>query len=147
MKVFKNRLFLLLLRLVVGGVFIWAAVTKIADPLSFAQDVRNYRLVGQSLSFVTAIILPWVELLAGVCLIIGIFPRSSALLISGLLVFFIILVAVTMLRGIDVECGCFGTFNRKADLWLILEDLLWLVMSLALLFSPENEFCLLKKNS
>lgn len=147
MKVFKNRLFLLLLRLVVGGVFIWAAVTKIADPLSFAQDVRNYRLVGQSLSFVTAIILPWVELMAGVCLIIGIFPRSSALLISGLLVFFIILVAVTMLRGIDVECGCFGTFSRKADLWLILEDLLWLVMSLALLFSPENEFCLLKKNS
>ncbi len=147
MKVFKNRLFLLLLRLVVGGVFIWAAVTKIADPLSFAQDVRNYRLVGLSLSFVTAIILPWVELIAGIFLIIGIFPRSGALLISGLLVFFIILVAVTMLRGIDVECGCFGTFSRKADLGLILEDLLWLVMSLALLFSPENDFCLLKKNS
>ncbi len=147
MKVFKNRLFLLLLRLVVGGVFIWAAITKIADPLSFAQDVRNYRLVGLSLSFVTAIILPWVELIAGIFLIIGIFPRSGALLISGLLVFFIILVAVTMLRGIDVECGCFGTFSRKADLGLILEDLLWLVMSLALLFSPENDFCLLKKNS
>ncbi|MDI6697397.1 MAG: MauE/DoxX family redox-associated membrane protein [Candidatus Saccharicenans sp.] len=147
MKVLKNRLFLLLLRLVVGGVFIWAAVTKIADPLSFAQDVRNYRLVGQSLSFVTAIILPWVELVAGIFLVIGIFPRSSALVISGLLVFFIILVAVTMLRGIDVECGCFGTFSRKADLGLILEDLLWLVMSLVLLFSPENDFCLLKKNS
>ncbi|MDI6849820.1 MAG: MauE/DoxX family redox-associated membrane protein [Candidatus Saccharicenans sp.] len=147
MKVLKNRLFLLLLRLVVGGVFIWAAVTKIADPLSFAQDVRNYRLVGQSLSFLTAIILPWVELVAGIFLVIGIFPRSSALLISGLLVFFIILVAVTMLRGIDVECGCFGTFSRKADLGLILEDLLWLVMSLVLLFSPENDFCLLKKNS
>ncbi|MCX8160235.1 MAG: DoxX family membrane protein [Candidatus Saccharicenans sp.] len=144
MTVFKNRYFLQLLRFIVGGVFIWAAVTKIADPLAFAQDVRNYRLVGQALSFLTAIILPWVELIAGICLIIGIFPRSAALMISVLLLFFIILVAVTMLRGIDVDCGCFGTFSRKADLWLILEDSLWLVMSLVLLFSPANEFCWLK---
>ncbi len=136
----------MLLRLIVGGIFIWAAVTKIADPLSFAQNIRNYRLVGQTLSFATAIILPWLELIAGICLIVGVFPRSSALLVSGLLVFFIILVTVTILRGIDVDCGCFGTFSRKADLWLILEDSLWLAMSLVLLFSSENDFCLLRKN-
>lgn len=147
MRVLNNKYFLLLLRLIVGGVFIWAAVTKIADPLAFAQDVRNYRLVGQTLSFLTAIVLPWVELIAGVCLVIGVFPRSSALLISSLLVFFIALVAITMLRGIDVDCGCFGTFSRKADFWLILEDSIWLVMSLVLLFSPANNFCLLKRNS
>lgn len=147
MTLFRNKYFLLLLRLIVGGVFIWAAVTKIADPLAFAQDVRNYRLVGQALSFLTAIVLPWVELIAGVCLIIGVFPRSSALLISGLLVFFIVLVAITMIRGIDVDCGCFGTFSRKANLWLILEDSIWLAMSLVLLFSPANDFCLLKKTS
>lgn len=145
MTLFKNRYFLMLLRIIVGGVFIWASVTKIADPLAFAQDVRNYRLVGQTLSFVTAIILPWVELIAGVCLIIGVFPRSSALLISGLLVFFIVLVAITMVRGLDVDCGCFGTFSRKADLGLILEDSLWLIMSLILLFSPSNDFYLLKR--
>jgi len=146
MKILKSRRFLMLLRLIVGGIFIWAAVTKIADPLSFAQNIRNYRLVGQTLSFATAIILPWLELIAGICLIVGVFPRSSALLVSGLLVFFIILVTVTILRGIDVDCGCFGTFSRKADLWLILEDSLWLAMSLVLLFSSENDFCLLRKN-
>ncbi|MGB9893699.1 MAG: MauE/DoxX family redox-associated membrane protein [Candidatus Saccharicenans sp.] len=144
---FKNKYFLLLLRLIVGGVFIWAAAAKIADPLTFAQDVKNYRLVGQTLSFLTAITLPWVELIAGVCLIIGIFPRSSSLLISGLLLFFILLVTITMIRGIDVDCGCFGTFSRKADLWLILEDSIWLAMSLILLFSPANDFCLLRKKS
>jgi uncharacterized membrane protein YphA (DoxX/SURF4 family) len=143
----RNRYLLLLLRLIVGGVFIWAASTKIADSLSFAQDVRNYRLVGQTISFFTAIILPWIELVAGVCLVIGIFPRSSALLISGLLAFFILLVATTIIRGIDVDCGCFGTFSRKADLWLILEDSIWLSMSLILLFSPANEFCLLKRKN
>lgn len=142
--VLRNKIFLLLLRLVVGGVFIWAAVTKIADPLTFAQDVSNYRLVGRTLSFLTAIILPYVELIAGLFLIVGIFPRASALLISGLLMFFIVLVAVTILRGIDVECGCFGTFSRKADIWLIVEDTVWFIMALVLLFSPENDFCLLK---
>ncbi|MCR4395741.1 MAG: hypothetical protein NUW07_03290 [Candidatus Saccharicenans sp.] len=106
--------------------------------------IKN-RLVGQSLSFITAIFLPWVELVAGVCLIIGVFPRSSALLTSGLLLFFIILVTITIIRGLDVDCGCFGTFSRRADLWLILEDSLWLAMSLVLLFSPGNQFCLLKK--
>jgi uncharacterized membrane protein YphA (DoxX/SURF4 family) len=143
----RNRHFLLLLRLIVGGLFIWAAVTKIAEPLSFAQDVKNYRLVGQTISFFTAIILPWIELIAALCLIIGVFPRSSALLISGLLVFFILLVAITIIRGIDVDCGCFGTFSRKADFKLILEDSLWLAMSLILLFSPANDFCLLKRKN
>ena len=143
----RNRHFLLLLRLIVGGLFIWAAVTKIAEPLSFAQDVKNYRLVGQTISFFTAIILPWIELIAALCLITGVFPRSSALLISGLLVFFILLVAITIIRGIDVDCGCFGTFSRKADFKLILEDSLWLAMSLILLFSPANDFCLLKRKN
>lgn len=143
----NNKYFLLFLRLVVGGVFIWAAVTKIADPVAFAQDVMNYRLVGRSLSFITAIFLPWVELIAGVCLIVGVFPRSSALLTSGLLLFFIFLVTITMIRGIDVDCGCFGTFSRRADLWLVLEDSVWLVMSLVLLFSPGKQFCLLKKST
>ncbi|HNT00588.1 MAG TPA: MauE/DoxX family redox-associated membrane protein [Candidatus Saccharicenans sp.] len=143
----QNKNVLLIFRLIVGGVFIWAGVSKIADPLSFAQDVRNYQLVGPALSFLTAIFLPWVELIAGLWLIIGIYPKSSALLISSLLLFFIVLVLITMARGLDVDCGCFGTFSRQADWRLIAEDSLWLALSLALLFSPANDFCLLRKKS
>jgi len=140
----KNRYFLLGLRLIVGGIFIWAAISKIADPLSFAQDVKNYRLVGQLLSFLTALFLPWIELITGIFLILGIFPRACALLLSLLLTFFIILVTITIIRGIDVECGCFGTFSRRTDFWLILEDLIWLIISLLLLFSPANDFSLFR---
>ena len=143
----KNRYVLLAFRLIVGGVFIWAGVSKIADPLSFAHNVRNYQLVGQTLSFLTAIFLPWVELIAGLWLIVGLYPKSSALLISCLLFFFIVLVAITMARGLNVDCGCFGTFSRRADIWLIAEDSLWLALSLVLLFSPSNYFCLLKRES
>jgi len=134
----KNKTFLVLFRLVLGGLFIYAGVVKVLDPLGFAQDIRNYRLVGQSLSFIAAVVLPWLEILAGVALAAGIWKRASALIISGLLVFFIVLTLVTIVRGLDVDCGCFGALSRKSGLGVILEDALMLFMSLAILFSPAK---------
>jgi putative oxidoreductase len=128
--VIRNKYLLFAFRLIVGGLFIYAGILKIADPLGFAQDIKNYRLLPQEICFFTALILPWLEVLAGACLIAGLFKKTSALLISGMLAFFIVLVAVTMIRGLDVECGCFGTFSRKADWGLIVEDLIMLGMSL-----------------
>ncbi|MBE3112937.1 MAG: hypothetical protein IMZ46_20890, partial [Acidobacteria bacterium] len=103
-----------------------------------AQNIRNYRLVGQSLSFIAAVVLPWLEILAGVALALGVWKRASALIISGLLVFFILLTLVTIARGLDVDCGCFGALSRKSGLGVILEDLGMLFMGLCLLFAPEK---------
>jgi len=130
--VLRNKAVLLVFRLVLGGLFIYAGAVKIAAPLDFAQDIRNYRLVGQALSFLAAIVLPWLEILAGACLVLGIWKRGAALAISGLLVFFIVLTAVTMLRGLDVDCGCFGSISRKSGWGVILEDLGMLAMGLVL---------------
>lgn len=132
----RNRTLLVLFRLVLGGLFVYAGVVKVLDPLDFAQSIRNYDLVGQSLSFVAAIVLPWVEILAGVALAAGVWKRASALIITALLVFFILLTLVTILRGLDIDCGCFGALSRKSGLGVILEDALMLFMSLAVLFSP-----------
>ena len=134
----KNKSLLLVFRLALGGLFVYAGVVKVFDPLDFAQDIRNYRLVGQSLSFIAAIVLPWLEILAGVALAAGVWKRASALIISGLLVFFILLTLVTIARGLDVECGCFGALSRKSGLGVILEDLGMLFMGLAILFVPEK---------
>ena len=134
----KNKILLVVFRLVLGGLFVYAGVVKVLDPLGFAQDIRNYRLVGQSLSFIAAIVLPWLEILAGVALAAGVWKRASALIISGLLVFFILLTLVTIARGLDVECGCFGALSRKSGFGVILEDLGMLFMGLCLLFAPER---------
>jgi len=134
----KNKAFLVLFRLVLGGLFIYAGVVKVLDPLGFAQDIRNYRLVGQSLSFIAAVVLPWLEILAGLALAAGVWKRASALIISGLLVFFIVLTLVTIVRGLDVDCGCFGALSRKSGLGVILEDLGMLFMGLCLLFAPAK---------
>jgi len=134
----KNKTLLVIFRLVLGGLFVYAGVVKVVDPLEFAQNIRNYRLVGQSLSFMAAVVLPWLEILAGVALAAGIWKRASALIITGLLVFFILLTLVTIARGLDVECGCFGALSRKSGLGVILEDLGMLFMGLCLLFAPEK---------
>jgi uncharacterized membrane protein YphA (DoxX/SURF4 family) len=134
----KNRTLLVLFRIVLGGLFVYAGITKALGPLDFAQNIRNYRLVGQGLSFVAAVILPWLEILAGLALAAGVWKRGAALLVSGLLVFFIVLILVTMVRGIDVDCGCFGAISRKAGLGAILEDSAMLYMGLSLLFAPER---------
>ncbi len=135
----KNRTFLVLFRLVLGGLFVYAGVVKVLDPLDFAQNIRNYGLVGQSLSFIAAVILPWLEILAGLALAAGIWKRASALIISGLLVFFILLTLVTILRGLDVDCGCFGAISRKAGWGLIVEDAAMFFMGLCLLFAPAKQ--------
>jgi len=134
----RKKTALLIFRLVLGGLFVYAGVVKVLDPLDFAQNIRNYDLVGQSLSFIAAIVLPWLEILAGAFLIAGVWKRGAALVISGLLVFFIILTAVTMIRGLDIDCGCFGAIDRKAGLSVILEDLALLYLGLCILIEPRR---------
>ena len=125
-----HKLVLFLFRLIVGGVFIWAGVLKIADPLGFAQSIQNYEFFPRDLVFVIAVVLPWVEVLGGASLILGLFRGSSALLIGLLLLGFIGLVALALLRGIDTSCGCFGSLSRRADLGLILADAVLLFLAL-----------------
>jgi uncharacterized membrane protein YphA (DoxX/SURF4 family) len=132
----RNRRLLLLLRVIVGGVFIWAGALKVADPLGFAQSIMNYQVFPHSLAFLIAVVLPWVEVLCGAFLIIGLFSRSSALLISLMLIAFIGLVALALARGIDTSCGCFGSFSRRADFSLILTDAVLFVFALIVFFAP-----------
>ena len=133
----RNRPLLLLFRVVLGGLFIYAGIVKVVDPLGFAQDIRNYQLVGQSISFIAAVILPWLEILAGAFLVAGISKRGAALVIAGLLVFFIVLTLVTMARGLDIECGCFGSLSRKSGWSVVFEDLGMLALSLCILFAKK----------
>jgi putative oxidoreductase len=118
-----NRHVLFLFRLIVGGVFIWAGALKIADPLGFAQNIENYRLFPHILSFFLALTLPWIEVVAGAMLILGVWRRPNSLITSALLAAFIVLVFTAVVRGIDTDCGCFGSLSGKADVKLMITDI------------------------
>jgi uncharacterized membrane protein YphA (DoxX/SURF4 family) len=131
----RNKFVLYAFRLIIGGLFIYAGVIKIADPLGFARDIQNYRILPPAVCLFIALVLPWFEALSGAFLIVGIFKQTSAWLLSFLLAGFIVLVIITMARGLDVDCGCFGSLSRKADGRLILEDALMLFMILEVALS------------
>lgn len=132
----RNRVVLLLFRLVVGALFVYAGVVKIAEPLDFAENIANYQLVGQSLSFLAALVLPWLEVFSGAFLIAGIRRRAAALLVSLMLGAFILLTLITIVRGLNVDCGCFGALSRTAGWSLVLEDAVMLYMTLCVLLTP-----------
>ena len=134
----RHKALLVVFRIALGGLFVYAGAVKAAAPLDFAQSIRNYQVVGQSLSFMAALVLPWLEILAGAFLIAGIWKRGAALALSSLLVFFIALTIVTMIRGLDIECGCFGAVDRKAGWSVILEDLGMLYLGLCILLAPDR---------
>ena len=130
----KNRYLLFVFRLVVGGVFIWAGLLKIFDPLGFAQAIANYRVFPHWMSFMLALALPWMEVICGAFLVLGLFRRSSSLLLSLFLVGFLILIVCTIIRGVDIDCGCFGQFSQRVDYKLLLTDCVLLFFSLNIFF-------------
>jgi len=102
------------LRLVVGAAFVWAGLGKIADPVSFSDAIVNYRLVPAWMITPMAATLPALEIVAGACLIVGLFARGAALVASGLLGVFTVAIVQAIVRGINVDCGCFGAGSEAA---------------------------------
>ena len=104
----------LLLRLLLGAFFIYASLDKIWSPAAFAKIVYQWQVVGPVASNLVAVTLPWIELVAGLLLVAGVWKRESALVIALMLVVFIVAAGSVMARGIDVEnCGCVSV--EKAD--------------------------------
>ena len=98
-----------LLRLGLGGLLILAGALKLKDPVTFANDITNYRFLPM-LAPLLAVVLPPIEVVLGIALVIGKapWPRAAALASLGLLVVFTIAVIQVVARGINVSCGCFG---------------------------------------
>jgi len=122
----------MLFRLVLGAIFIYASIDKIAHPADFARAIFYYRILPVSLVNIFAVVLPWAELFAGTLLILGIFTRGSVLLIDVMLLVFIVAIAYNVLRGVDISCGCFtvSPAAEKHGLSLLYRDIGMLLMGL-----------------
>jgi len=132
----EKKWILLISRIVLGGLFVYSAVDKIIDPLAFATIIHHYRLAPPNMINFAAVVIPWIEFVAGVFLIFGIRLKASALTINLMLVFFTVVLAVTAFRGINVACGCFSTSMAvKSNLVIrIIEDFGMLALGLHVMF-------------
>ena len=134
-------------QIALGVIFVVAALPKIVDPPSFAHMIYNYKLIPWSLINPMALIMPWIELLSGLALILGIWKGTARTIIGALLLVFIIAIGINLARGNAIDCGCFdvsaagkSTEERLADMrFVILRDAGMLLMIGQLWYASKGE--------
>jgi uncharacterized membrane protein YphA (DoxX/SURF4 family) len=129
------RVMLTLLRLGMAAVFLTAAVPKIQAPDLFAASVLNYKILPPWGINTMAIVLPWLELILGVLLALGIWVRACTVWMGILIVTFMIAFVSATSRGLDISCGCFevGEHAKPTSVWwVVLRDSAFLAAAAAL---------------
>ncbi len=132
----------LISRVLIGVIFVYASLYKIWEPAEFAVSIRNYMILPVSWSNVIAIILPWIELGTGLLLILGIFTRPAALITTGMLGIFLVAMIYAYSIGLDIDCGCFSSAassQGKITLFNIIRDSILVIISLIPALADRGE--------
>jgi len=144
-NLFNNSWIEIALRWILGVTFIYASYYKIMSPEDFAKIVYGYNLFPEVSIHLIAIILPFVELISGLSLLLGIYPRSAALIINGLLLAFIFILTINILRGYEFDCGCFSSKKAGSPKLMVARDIIYLIMGLQiLLFNGARKGCFIR---
>ncbi len=109
-----------ILRLALGGIFLYAGFTKIVDPTAFAGNIAAYKILPYFANYLVAALLPWLEVLCGLLLIVGYRVQAALTLIIMLNLIFMTALASTIVRGLDIDCGCFRQSGEKTTAWTAL---------------------------
>ncbi len=145
-KILNNSLFELVVRWFLGIIFLYASYHKIVSPAHFAKIIYGYYLFPDVSINIIAIVLPFLELFSGLALILGIYPRSAAVIINGMLLGFIIALSINMIREQQFDCGCFSFDEGGHALTagqMLVRDIIFFVLGLYVLFFDNyRRWCL-----
>jgi len=127
-RIISHPLLIALLRVALGAVFIVASLDKIQNPEAFATTIANYRFLPYKFINGIAIVLPWLEVITGTFLVLGVWVRANTMIVWSLLLAFSIAISQALARGLDISCGCFTTnpVAERMSLWTLIWDLIWL---------------------
>ena len=143
-NILSNPYVTLLSRLVLGGVFLVAGITKAFDAGGFASSIRSYELgLPEWFVSLSAFGLPYLEILVGAYLIVGLFTNISAWATNAMMIVFILALLQGALRGLEIDCGCFGgaTTEESPSLWsAFARDIGLLALGLHIAFAPTGRF-------
>ncbi|HJW38452.1 MAG TPA: MauE/DoxX family redox-associated membrane protein [Candidatus Udaeobacter sp.] len=93
---------------IVAGIFIYAGVLKVLDPVQFANDIDNYKILPWPISVALAFYLPWLEIFCGLALVVRFLYRGALSILTASIVVFTLATVAAKARGLDITCGCFG---------------------------------------
>jgi putative oxidoreductase len=124
----------------VGAIFIYAGAIKAFDPMGFANDIDNYKILPWTIGVGLAFYLPWLEILCGLALIARVLYRGGLSILVALLSIFIAATIAAKIRGLDITCGCFGHASKNWSFSTHLAlDLAILAALIALWFSSRSQ--------
>ncbi|MEW6456973.1 MAG: MauE/DoxX family redox-associated membrane protein [Acidobacteriota bacterium] len=134
----SNKYILTGIRLLLGGLFLYAGLFKINHQEEFLSAIINYGIISnhQFMINLLSIILPWIEITSGVFLLAGIWKKSNALIVFVLLLIFSSAVLMAIKKGLSVDCGCFG-FGVKVGWGVFLRNILLLFLSFEILINES----------
>ncbi|MFI5840159.1 MauE/DoxX family redox-associated membrane protein [Catenuloplanes sp. NPDC051500] len=136
----------LVARLGLAGVWLYAGGTKVGDLAASGRAVNAYRIMPFEVAQVIGAMLPFVEIVVGLLLLAGLATRVSAAFSVLLLTVFIAGIASAWARGLQIDCGCFGSGGQLAAGenptygWEIARDLGFLILAGYLLIRPDSRF-------
>lgn len=126
----------LICRFILGWIFIYASLDKLAHPADFAQIIDHYHMLPYSLLHAVALLLPVMEFVVGSALILGVGIRGAALLTALMTLVFMVGLTSAIIRDLDISCGCFNTDGgHEVGLTLLWRDALLLLLCIPPLFS------------
>lgn len=126
-------------RLLLGGLFCYAGVGKAMDVTAFAGQVANYQLLPYAWNFLLAATLPYVEMLAGVLLLLNTRVRPAILVLGGLTALFMVVLLTVMARGLDIDCGCFRAGSHTSAAAAFVRDIGLLLLA-AVVYRLRGQF-------
>ena len=138
--IFQNHWLLFSLRLLLGVIFVVASISKIQDIAKFASTVASYGILPDSLAHLYGYVAPWVELFVGCALILGVFIRFSAALLTPLIVSFMVASSYALANAVGGSCGCFGKFLTLSHPAALTIDVLMLFPAFILLLNKGQTF-------
>jgi putative oxidoreductase len=124
-----------------GVIFLLSSVTKVFETAKFMDSIAGYKIVPQMFLYPMALIIPWVQLVCGLLLMLDVYPKSNAFVLSGLLTVYTIAITSAFIRGIDMDCGCFDLMIGLPDrvgIFAIVRDLVLLGMSGSVFLFDKN---------
>ena len=138
--ILKNKWVVLAFRVILGGIFLAASISKILDLNGFVSTVVGYDLIPRALAEIYGWVIPWVELYLGCSLILGVLPRVSAGLSIPLVISFAVASSYALEKFPDSICGCFGNFIALSHPVSLAIDGVMFLLSLAILTNKQPEF-------
>ena len=138
-RMLRHPVIVVLAQLGIAVVFLAAALGKVGDAAAFARQIYYFRMLPPGLENLLAITLPWVELLAALSLLLRVRPRAGAVVTAGLMGVFVFVVAAAVARGLDIECGCFGTADAsRVGTSKLIENIALLALALVASLEPAK---------